>query len=174
MTKKPPFTVERSGYEPVKGETIPRAHPSSKDELATTPGEGVATIWDVVKMAAAKYGNAKALGTRKLIRTHTENKKIKKIVDGQEKEVDKAWTYFELSEYHYMSYVEYEKLVLQCASGLRHLGLTKGDKLHLFGATRYATSSCIYWYSKLTSFQRKLAVNGPCGLVTIHANRHSL
>ena len=137
MVKKPPFTVERSGYEPVKGETIPRCHPSAKDQLAMRPSEDVGTVYDNLKRAVEKFGNAKALGTRKLIRTHTENKKVKKMVDGQEKEVDKAWTYFELSEYHYMSFIEYEKLVLQCASGLRHLGMAKNDKLHLFAGTRY-------------------------------------
>lgn len=139
MTKKPPFTVERPGYTPVKGETIPRCHPSAKDGLVTRPSEDVGTIWDNVRRAADKFGNAKALGSRKLIKTHTENKKVKKVVDGQEKEVDKAWTYFELSGYHYMSYVEYEKQVRQCGSGLRHLGMEKDDKLHLFGGTRYET-----------------------------------
>lgn len=143
MVKKPPFTVERSGYEPVKGETIPRCHPSVKDQLATRPSEDVKTVYDNLKRAVAKFGNAKAVGTRKLIRTHTENKKVKKIVDGQEKEVDKAWTYFELSEYHYMSFIEYEKLVLQCASGLRDLGMAKNDKLHLFAGTRYAMSCSV-------------------------------
>lgn len=137
MTKKPPFTVERAGYEAVKGETIPRCHPSVKDKLATRPSEDVATIYDNLKRAAEKFGNAKAIGSRKVIRTHIENKKVKKIIDGEEKEVNKAWTYFELSEYHYMSYVEYEKMVLQCGSALRHLGMTKNDKVHLFGGTRY-------------------------------------
>jgi long-chain acyl-CoA synthetase len=149
MTKKPPFTVERPGYEPVKGETIPRCHPSVKDKLDTRPSEDVATVWDNVKRAAEKFGNAKALGSRKLIRTHTENKKVKKMVDGQEKEVDKAWTYFELGEYQYMSYVEYEKLVLQCGSGLRHLGMVRDDKLHLFGTTRYGKAIIVVWFSGL-------------------------
>jgi long-chain acyl-CoA synthetase len=57
-------------------------------------------------------------------------------VDGQETEVDKKWTYFEMSGYVYMSFIEYEKLALTCGSGLRSLGLVKDDKLHLYGATR--------------------------------------
>lgn len=139
MTKKPPFTVERPGYEPIKGETIPRCHPSAKDGLVSRPSEDVGTVWDNVRRAVDKFGNAKAWGTRKIVKTHTENKKVKKLVDGKEQEVDKAWTYFELSGYHYISYVEHEKLVLQCASGLRSLGMEKDDRLHLFGGTRYAT-----------------------------------
>lgn len=144
MVKKPPFSVERSGYESVEGETKPRCHPSAKDKLATRPSEDVGTVYDNLKRAVEKFGNAKALGTRKLIKTHTENKKVKKIVDGQEKEVDKAWTYFELSGYQYLSYVEYEKQVLECGSGLRQLGMTKDDKLHLFAGTRYVVQSSLY------------------------------
>lgn len=33
--------------------------------------------------------NAKAMGSRKLVKTHQETKKVKKIVDGEEHEVDK-------------------------------------------------------------------------------------
>ena len=139
ITQRPPFTVEASGYEPVKGETIPRRHPISKDKLVTTPSEDVRTIFDILKRSADKYGNAKALGTRKLVKTHHETKKVKKIVDGKTQEVDKNWTYFELSGYSYISFVEYESLTSQLGSGLRKLGLVQGDRLSLFAATRYAS-----------------------------------
>ena len=136
MSGSGPFTVEASGYEPVKGETIPRRHPISKDKLVTTPSEDVHTIFDILKHSADRFGNAKALGSRELVKTHEEFKTIKKVVDGQETEVPKKWTYFELSGYSYISFVEYEKLVLQIGSGLRKIGLSKGDRLHLFGTTR--------------------------------------
>lgn len=137
ISKSPPFTVEASGYEPVKGETVPRRHPISKDNLVRTPSEDVKTVFDIIKYSANRFGNARALGTRHLIRTHTENKKVKKTVDGVTKEVDKSWTYFELGGYTYISFVEYEKLVLEVGSGLRKLGLTKGDIVHIFAGTRY-------------------------------------
>ena len=137
MMQKGPFTVEASGYEPVKGETIPRRHPDSKDKLITTPAEDVKTIFDILKRSANAYGNAKALGTRRIVNTHQETKKVKKIVDGEEQEVDKKWTYFELSEYSYTTFTEYEQSCLQIGSGLRKLGLNKGDVLQLYGATRY-------------------------------------
>ena len=136
MTRKPPFSVEAPGYEKVKGETIPRRNPVAKDKLITRPSEEIGTVFDNLKRAAEKFGNAKAIGTRKLIKIHTENKKVKKIVDGRETEVDKKWTYFEMSGYTYISFVEYEKLALSCGSGLRSLGLVKDDKIHLYGATR--------------------------------------
>lgn len=136
MTKRGPFTVEASGYEPVDGETIPRRHPASKDKLATSPSEDVKTIFDIFKRSADKFGKAKALGSRRIIKVHQETKKVKKTIDGQTTEVEKKWSYFELSGYSFMSFVEYEKLVLQIGAGLRMLGMAKSDRLHLFAATR--------------------------------------
>ena len=134
--KKPPFTVEVPGCEPVKGETIPRRNAATKDELKATPTEGVNTIYDIITYSSKKFGNAKAMGSRKLIKTHNETKKIKKMIDGKEQEVDKKWTYFELSGYNYMSFVEYERLVNQIGCGLKKLGMNAGDKLQIFAATR--------------------------------------
>lgn len=137
-----PFTVEASGYEKKDGETIPRRHPGSKDKLTTTPSEDVRTIFDILKRSADRFGNAKALGTRRLVKTHIENKKVKKNVDGEMKEVDKKWTFFELSEYHYISFSEYEKMALAVGCGLRKLGLEQGDRIHLYAATRWVTQIC--------------------------------
>src|SRR5438045_2777924 len=89
ITKKPPFSVEAPGYEPVEGETIPRRNPKTAEKLKLRPEEDVATIFDVVKRGSNKFGNAKAVGSRKLLHVHNETKKIKKVVDGQEQEVDK-------------------------------------------------------------------------------------
>ncbi|KAK5257824.1 long-chain fatty acid-CoA ligase, partial [Exophiala xenobiotica] len=135
LVKKPPYSVEATGYEKKEGETIPRRNPLAKDALIVRPSDDVKTVYDNLRRAAAKFGNAKAIGTRKIIKTHVENKKVKKMVDGQEQEVEKKWTFFELSGYTYMSFVEYEKLALDLGSGLRHLGMKKDDKMHLYGAT---------------------------------------
>ncbi|KIW09998.1 hypothetical protein PV08_11774 [Exophiala spinifera] len=135
LTKKPPYSVEASGYQKKEGETIPRRHPLAKDKLIVLPSNDVKTVYDNLKRAAAKFGNAKAIGTRKLLKTHVENKKVKKMVDGQEQEVDKKWTYYELSGYSYMSFIEYEKLAHDIGSGLRNLGVSKENKMHLYGAT---------------------------------------
>ncbi|KAJ5105557.1 hypothetical protein NUU61_002904 [Penicillium alfredii] len=135
MVKKGPFSVEAPGAEPVPGETIPRRHPAAKDGLILRPSEDVATTYDNFRRSARLFGNAKAVGSRRLIKTHVENKKVKKIVDGVEKEVDKQWTYFELSGYTFKSFLEYEKLCLELGCGLRKLGLEKDDRVHLYGAT---------------------------------------
>ena len=135
IVKKPPFSLEVPGCKPVEGETIPRRHPLSVNKLQDRPEEGIATVFDIVKRSSEKFGNAKALGSRKLIKTHQEVKKIKKVVDGQEQEVDKKWTYFELSGYEYMSFQEYETLTHQLGAGYRKLGLEKNDRIHIFAAT---------------------------------------
>jgi long-chain acyl-CoA synthetase len=135
MVAKPPFSVEVEGQKPVEGETTIRRHPAAAKELISRPADNITTTYELVRVSVEKFGNSKALGSRKLVRTHQETKKIKKIVDGEEREVDKQWTYFELSGYEYISYVEYERLMLQIGSGLRKLGLEKGDRVHLFAAT---------------------------------------
>ncbi|GAB1209803.1 hypothetical protein APSETT445_008584 [Aspergillus pseudonomiae] len=135
ISKKPPFSVEVPGVQAVPGETIPRRLPAAKDGLIVIPVEGVETTYDVFRRSARVFGNAKAVASRRLIKTHEENKKVKKVIDGVEKEVDKKWTYFEMSPYSYKSFVEYEQMALQLGAGLKKLGLQTGDKIHLYGAT---------------------------------------
>ncbi|PGH18703.1 hypothetical protein AJ80_04356 [Polytolypa hystricis UAMH7299] len=132
---KPPFSIESPGYEPIKGETIPRRNPAAKDGLLATPHKDITTVYENLTWSAKTYGNKKAVGSRHLVKTHVETKKVKKMVDGVEQEVDKEWTYFELSGYTYMSFVEYERLALQLGAGLRKLGHEKDSKVHLFSAT---------------------------------------
>ncbi|ODH28871.1 hypothetical protein ACO22_03860 [Paracoccidioides brasiliensis] len=135
ISKKPPFSVEVPGAEKVEGESIPRRHPAAKDGLLTKPRPEISTLYENLQWSVKQYGNAKAVGSRRIVNTHVENKKVKKMVDGVEQEVDKAWTYFELSGYTYLSFIEYEKLVLELGAGFRKLGLEKNSKIHLFAAT---------------------------------------
>lgn len=135
-----PYTVDAPGFEKVEGETVPRRNVHTKDGLKMRPTEELAVMSDIIRIAAAKFGNAKAIGSRTLVKTHNETKKLKRIVDGQEQEYDKKWTYFELSEYKYMSFVEFEQLCLQLGAGLRKLGLQAPDRVHLFAATRSVTT----------------------------------
>lgn len=134
-SSKPPFSVEVPGAKPVEGETIPRRHPLAKDGLIVTPADNITTAYELLRVSVAKFGNARAMGSRRLVRTHQETKKVKKIIDGVEQQVDKNWTFFELSPYDYISYNEFEKLALNIGSGLRKLGMVKGDRVHVFAAT---------------------------------------
>lgn len=133
--KRAPYTVEASGVEAKEGETIPRRNARCKDGLKSTPEPDVKTVYDVLRRSSQKYGNAKAVGKRRLIQMHEETKKVKKIVDGQEQEVDKKWTYYELSPYEYISFVEYEQMALKVGCGFRALGMKAADRVHIFAAT---------------------------------------
>ncbi|KAF4637143.1 hypothetical protein G7Y89_g951 [Cudoniella acicularis] len=135
MVNNPPFTVEVTGYPSVPGETVPRRNVRYPDKLQSSPEEGISTVFDLVRHSAAKYGDLKAVGSRKLLKKHHEIKKVKKVMDGMVQEVDKKWTYFELSGYSYMSFKEYETLVLQLGAGLRKLGLETDERVHMFAAT---------------------------------------
>jgi long-chain acyl-CoA synthetase len=133
--KPEPRTAEAPGFKQVDGETIPRRNAKCKDALKVRPHDTIHTAHDILKYASSKFGNANAVGSRKLIKTHHEVKKIKKVVDGKETTVEKTWQYAELGPYSYQSYIEFERLCLQIGAGLRKLGLVAGDKLHLFAQT---------------------------------------
>ncbi|KAF1948834.1 acetyl-CoA synthetase-like protein [Byssothecium circinans] len=130
-----PVTVEAPGVQKVDGETIPRRNVKVKDALRLTPSSDVTTLYDVLRYSSAKFGNAKAVGSRKVVDIHEETKKIKKMVDGKEQEVDKKWQYFELSPYEYKSFTEFEKICLDLGAAYRHLGFAAQDRIHIFGAT---------------------------------------
>ncbi|SMR54766.1 unnamed protein product [Zymoseptoria tritici ST99CH_3D1] len=135
LYKKPPFTIEVPGLEKVEGETIPRRNIKAKDGLFETPDPEVKTVHDILRRSSRKFGNAKALGKRKLVQLHVENRKVKKTIDGKEQEVDKKWTYYELSPYEYMSFSEFEAMALSIGRGFRSLGMKAEDRVHLFAAT---------------------------------------
>ncbi len=136
MAARPPYSVEVPDAKPVEGETAVRRHPQAVKELVARPdGTAISTIFELVKASVDKYGDAHALGSRRLLRTHLETRKVKKMIDGEEREVDKQWTYFELSGYEFVTYNQYWALILQIGSGLRALGLEREDRVHIFAAT---------------------------------------
>lgn len=134
-TARAPYSVEVPDQKDIPGETRVRRHPKSIPELITKPADNISTLFELVKVSTEKYGNSNIMGSRRLLRTHQETKKVKKIVDGEERQVDKQWTYFELSAYEYITYNEYLRRILQLGAGLRKLGLAAGDRVHVFAAT---------------------------------------
>lgn len=130
---KPPYTIEAPGVEKVPGETIPRRNPKCKDGLIKQPASDVHTLYDIIKRSARLYPNEPAVGSRNLVKVHTEKKMVPK---GDGTETEKEWQYFELTGYSYLNYTEFHQYILQLASGLRSLGLSKGSRLHLFAPTQ--------------------------------------
>jgi long-chain acyl-CoA synthetase len=136
MEKKPPFSFEVPGFDKIAGETIPRRNVRCKSGLITQPDPAVNTAYDIISYAAHKFGNAKCIGFRTVVKKHKEKTRIKKFQAGQETEVEKEWSYSELSPYEFVSFLEFQHLVNTLGSGLRKIGLGPGDKIHLYGATR--------------------------------------
>ncbi|KAI5296495.1 hypothetical protein KEM56_005426, partial [Ascosphaera pollenicola] len=93
-----PSSVDAPGYPPVDGETIPRRNYRYKDSLLAVPepDPSIATIYDVVRFGVRTYGNARCMAYRDLLKVHRETKSVPKTVDGEERMVEKEWTYFEL------------------------------------------------------------------------------
>ncbi|KAI1369886.1 acetyl-CoA synthetase-like protein [Xylaria arbuscula] len=135
MVQNPPFMVQDMDAPEVEGESRPYRHVKAKDGLITRPSPEIATIYDLFTTTAKKYGDKAAIGTRSLIKTHIEKKKVPKVVDGVKTEVEKQWSYFELSPYKYLTYKDYETRALNVGAGLRKLGLDSSDRIHIFAST---------------------------------------
>ncbi|KAL5315222.1 hypothetical protein ACEPPN_017873 [Leptodophora sp. 'Broadleaf-Isolate-01'] len=135
MSRLPPFTVPVAHSPSILGQTVPRRNARASGELLSKPDENISTLFDIVEQSALQYGDRKALGSRKIIRMHNETKKVKKLVNGELQEVDKKWSYFELSGYEYMSFTGYHKLALEVGAGFRQLGLASPDRVHMFAST---------------------------------------
>lgn len=167
-------TEQVSGVAKVNGETVPRRNIQTKDKLKVVPEEGVNTVHDVLTRAASKFGNASAVGSRKLIRTHEETKKVKKNENGVVREVEKKWTYFELGPYEYLSFIQFERLALQLGAGLRYAGLEKEDKVHIYAATSQSWQAMAHGQSSSLA-QTDLGSDSSCRRrIPIYAHRYDL
>lgn len=72
--------------------------------------------------AARTHSTKKAFGAREIERMITETKKVTKIVNGQETQVDKDWQYFKLTPLEWLSYADSLQDIKDIGSGLRELG----------------------------------------------------
>lgn len=136
MVHEPPYMVQDMSAPEVEGETRPYRHTKAKDGFITRPSPEIATIYDLFTSTAKRFPDKAAIGSRSLVKTHVETKKVPKVVDGVKTEVEKQWTYFELTPYKFLTYKEYETQALNVGAGLRKLGLDPGDRVHIFATTR--------------------------------------
>lgn len=163
MVQTPPFTIEVPDIAVVHGETTPRRHPKAQDGLWERPAPDIYTTFDLLRRSADIYSNEPAVGSRTLIKIHKETTKVPRNEGGKVVQVDKDWTYFELSDYKYLTYLEYFTQALQVGSGLRKLGLQPKDKVHLFASTRFVMPAPVMvglTACPLTSLTRSTASNG--------------
>lgn len=95
-------------------------------------------IPDVLQYCAATYGSDNAIGWREVTNTIDEEKEIAKVVDGKTTMVTKKWTYLQLSDYKYISFVELSAIVSEVARGLVAVGVQPGENVNIFAQKRCA------------------------------------
>lgn len=121
------------------GETAPRRKAGHKAGTVDKPqGITTYTIPQYFEECVQRNGNTNAMGWRELIEVHTDTKKITKIVNGKETQVDKNWLFYEQSPYKFITYPQVLTLVKNYAKGLSEIGLISHEsKLHIFASTSH-------------------------------------
>ncbi len=64
-----------------------------------------------------------------------EQKEVTKTVGGKEVKETKTWKYFQLSDYKYISYLEFKNDVSEVSRGLLKLDMKKGDVFNIYAQT---------------------------------------
>ncbi|CAK9437607.1 uncharacterized protein LODBEIA_P19850 [Lodderomyces beijingensis] len=133
-----PLTVAVGEARP--GETAPRRKAAQRDAAVERPQDSKATtLPEFVEECFKRNGNKPAMAWRDLKDIHVETKKVKKTIDGETKEIDKNWTYYELGPYNYISYPDLLARVKNYAKGLIELGLkpNQASKLMVYAQTSH-------------------------------------
>ena len=119
-------------------ETAPRRNVRAKNGPWYRPIDMKAsTLIEFLEEVVRENGNGRAMGWRDMVNQYHDTKKVTKIVDDKEQQVDKTWTYFEMSEYKYVTYPELLTLCKQYGRGLTKLGIEpdQKSKVHIYAAT---------------------------------------
>jgi len=95
----------------------------------------ITTTYELVRNAVEEWRDKDCLGSRRHIKDHVEEKKIIKVVDGQEQTTTKKWIYAELSPYEFRTYRDIGTETSAIGAGLRKLGLKPGDYVGLYSDT---------------------------------------
>lgn len=152
-----PGSVE-VGPEPKQGEGKPRRnYLVAEGELAARPMDGMDTVYDVLAYVDRTYGSKNAIGYREIIDTHVEEKEVTKMIGGKEVKEMKKWSYFELSEFKYLTFNELRKTSDAIGRGLADFGLKKDDIFNIYASTKYVPPSC--WDPCYSTHPRTISVN---------------
>lgn len=108
----------------------------SDEPLPTSPAEGVLTLYDILQYCIKTHGESNAIAYRDLVKEHIEEKQVTGH-DG--KPTSKKWTYFELSDYKWLTWPQVLHKVNNIGSGLSHLGLSKDTIFNIYGQTALVT-----------------------------------
>ncbi|CCH59116.1 hypothetical protein TBLA_0B02740 [Henningerozyma blattae CBS 6284] len=131
------YSVE-VGPQKDKTETAPRRATYAKEGSIERPKDFKSkTVYEFALECCQRGKDRKALGWRNIIDVVTEKKIIKKTINGKETEVEKNWSYYHLSDYKYITYVQLASNIHAIGRGLIDLGLKPGesDKVHIYAST---------------------------------------
>ncbi|KAG0660768.1 long-chain fatty acid-CoA ligase [Rhodotorula mucilaginosa] len=128
-------TVEIGDEQLPPGQGRPRRYYMAKDGLVDSPGPGIRVIPDMLDHSVKVRPDAPAVGWRDTINIHKEYKDVKKVIDGQETTEKKEWTYYELTDYRYLSYAELGQLVADLASALVETGHSRDTVFNIYAQT---------------------------------------
>jgi long-chain acyl-CoA synthetase len=128
-------SVEIGSFAP-QGESRVRRLEKTKDRIVTGPIEGISTVHDVLLYAGRTHGDRNAYGFRDIIDIIEEQKEVTKTVGGKEVTETKTWKYFHLSEYKYITYLEFKAGVSEVSRGLLKLDIQKNDVFNIYAQTR--------------------------------------
>ena len=132
-----PFSVEVTDKS-AKGEgRIRRNRVVGSGDLLTNPRDNITTVYELLQHSIKKFGDKDCMGHRNVLKEHVEEKMLTKIVDGEERQIPKKWTYWELSPYIYRSFKQVGEESAALGAGLRNLGLNPGDRIELYAGTSY-------------------------------------
>ncbi|KAJ3257244.1 long-chain fatty acid-CoA ligase [Boothiomyces macroporosus] len=117
---------------PRRAAQLPKGEP-----LSVKPHPSVSTVHDILLHASKKYPDSPLFGYRDVISIHSEDKEVKKVVNGIEKVEVKTWKYFELSEYKFVNYTQVQQKVVEIGAGLIKIGLKEKDIVNIFASTSH-------------------------------------
>ncbi|PVU94294.1 hypothetical protein BB561_002647 [Smittium simulii] len=100
---------------------------------------GHSSVFGLYRAATLKYSDKKLMGSRKLLNTFNETKLVDKVAGTDKKQVEKKWTYYELSGYTWLTYNECYEYSLLIAAGLSQLHLSNPDRFVIY------TDTCQEW-----------------------------
>lgn len=134
-----PYSIELDGAHADGEGPIRRLKTVAHSDLTSLiPGfPNITTAYDLVRNAVEEWRDKDCLGSRRHVKDHVEEKKITKIVDGQEQHTTKKWVYAELSPYEFRTYRDVGTEANAIGAGLRKLGLKPGDHVGLYSDTWY-------------------------------------
>ncbi|BGP11775.1 long-chain fatty acid-CoA ligase [Rhodotorula toruloides] len=117
------------------GRSRPRRFAATAGKLVESPAPDVEVVADLLGYSVRTRPDRQAVGWRETIRLHNEEKQVKKMVNGEETTETKKWTYYEMSDYKYLTYKQLGEMVADVASALVETGHSRSTIFNIYAST---------------------------------------